>query len=156
MTGSDIEMRLATRDDLDTMLELYAQPEYDDGLVLDGETAAAIFERTGKYPYYRFFVAQRADEVVGVYSLLIMENLGHMGSSSAIVEGVAVAPQAQGQGVGAAMMAHALNTAREYGCYKLALSSNLKRAGAHQFYERLGFRQHGVSYVVEPTARLAP
>jgi GNAT superfamily N-acetyltransferase len=152
MTIPEIAIRQAKRDDIADIMHLYAQPQYDDGRVLDTDSAAAIFERTAHYPFYKFFVARHTDGTVGVYSLLIMENLGHMGSKSAIVEGVAVAPQAHGMGVGSAMMRHALEIASEYGCYKLALSSNLKRTGAHAFYERLGFRQHGVSYVIEPAA----
>jgi GNAT superfamily N-acetyltransferase len=40
---------------------------------------------------------------------------------------VGVAPQRQGQGIGRAMMAHALEECRKAGCYKLALSTNVKR-----------------------------
>jgi GNAT superfamily N-acetyltransferase len=46
-------------------------------------------------------------------------------------------------------MAHALQQAREAGCYKPALSSNAHRAGAHAFYESLGFAQHSFRYVIE-------
>jgi GNAT superfamily N-acetyltransferase len=152
MTIPEIAIRQATQDDIADIMQLYAQPQYDDGLALDTDSAAVIFERAAHYPFYKFFVASDSDGIVGVYSLLIMENLGHMGSKSAIVEGVAVAPQVHGIGVGSTMMRHALELASKHGCYKLSLSSNLKRTGAHAFYERLGFRQHGVSYVIEPAA----
>ena len=46
------------------------------------------------------------------------------------------------------MMTYAINRAREAGSYKLTLSSNLARAGAHAFYRALGFEQHGVSFHV--------
>jgi predicted GNAT family acetyltransferase len=39
---------------------------------------------------------------------------------------------------------------REAGCYKMALSSNVKRAAAHAFYESLGFERHGYSFVIRP------
>jgi len=48
------------------------------------------------------------------------------------------------------MMEHARAECRAGGCYKLALSSNLKREGAHQFYEALGFERHGYSFVIRP------
>jgi hypothetical protein len=35
------------------------------------------------------------------------------------------------------------------GCAKLALSSNMQRASAHQFYESLGFQKHGYSFRVD-------
>jgi GNAT superfamily N-acetyltransferase len=47
------------------------------------------------------------------------------------------------------MMNHAMALAHEAGCYKLALSSNLKRTRAHAFYDSLGFERHGVSFLVQ-------
>ena len=67
----------------------------------------------------------------------------------AIVEHVAVAVRAQGQGIGASMMRHAMTLSRTHGCYKLALSSNVKRERAHAFYDGLGFTRHGFSFVVD-------
>ena len=79
-----------------------------------------------------------------------MHNLAHRGAPSAIAEDVVVDSACQGQGIGRQMMAHALQLAKEAGCYKLALSSNRKRKDAHAFYESLGFQQHGLSFVMEP------
>lgn len=62
--------------------------------------------------------------------------------------------EARGSGIGRAMIQFAMERARESGCYKLVLSSNLARTDAHAFYDALGFRRHGVSFgvsfVVEP------
>src|SRR5262249_28082776 len=93
-------------------------------------------------------VALSDGEVVGTYSLVIMDKLGKRGRPAGVLEDVAVSPARQGQGIGRAMMAHALEECRKARCYKLALSSNLKRADAHKFYESLGFERHGYSYVV--------
>ena len=38
---------------------------------------------------------------------------------------------------------------RAAGCYKLSLSTNLRRKEAHAFYESLGFQKHDYSYSVE-------
>ena len=75
-----------------------------------------------------------------------MDNLGHCGTPSAVVEDVVVAAQAQGRGIGKAMMAFARERCREKGCYKLVLSSNAKRESAHAFYESIGFARHGYSF----------
>ncbi|WP_296926350.1 N-acetyltransferase [Polaromonas sp.] len=84
--------------------------------------------------------------MVGTFTLLIMDNLGHLGAPSAVVEDVAVDPACQGQGIGKAMMRHAITLAAQSGYYKLALSSNLKREKAHAFYDALGFERHDYSF----------
>jgi GNAT superfamily N-acetyltransferase len=144
-----VHMREANEDDLSSVLALYAQPDIDDGYVLDIASARAILRRFAEYPDYRLFVAEQDGTVVGSYALLVMHNLGHLGAPSAVVEDVVVGPAQQGKGVGKEMMRHALAEARERGCYKLALSSNMKRDRAHAFYEALGFRRHGYSFLVE-------
>ncbi len=75
-----------------------------------------------------------------------MDNLGHLGAPSAIVEDVVVDPARQGQGIGRAMMDFSVARARDNRCYKMVLSSNAKRERAHAFYERLGFERHGYSF----------
>jgi GNAT superfamily N-acetyltransferase len=87
-------------------------------------------------------------EVVGTYALLVMHNLAHQGTPSAIVEDVVVSAERQSQGIGQQMMAHAQEQARVAGCYKMVLSSNQKRERAHAFYESLGFQRHGFSFVI--------
>lgn len=75
-----------------------------------------------------------------------MDNLVHLGAPSAVVEDVAVDPAYQGQGIGKAMMRQAMALAADSGCYKLALSSNLKRQKVHAFYDSLDFERHGYSF----------
>jgi GNAT superfamily N-acetyltransferase len=143
-------IRPAIEADLPSVLALYAQPDLDNGQVLSEDEARAVFAQFARYPNYRLFVALRDGTVVGTYALLVMHNLAHRGAPSAIAEDVVVDKACQGQGIGRQMMAHALQRAKEAGCYKLALSSNRKRTDAHAFYESLGFQQHGLSFVMEP------
>ena len=149
-TSVHLLIRQATEADLDDVLTLYLQSGLD-SKVLEPAQARALFRRFGDYPSYRLFVACEAQggAVVGSYALLVMHNLAHSGTPSAIAEDVVVAPDRQGQGIGRQLMAHALQQAREAGCYKLALSSNAKRSAAHAFYESLGFQRHGLSFVIE-------
>lgn len=150
---SALVIRPATEADLPGVLALHAQPDLDNGAVLAPEAARDLFRRFALYPDYVLYVAQEAGEdaggIVGTYALLVMDNFGHLGARSAVVEGVAVAPDRQGAGIGAAMMRHAMAVAADKGCYKLALSSGSRRARAHAFYEGLGFARHGVSFHVE-------
>jgi len=146
--SSTTHCREASKADLPDVLRLLAQPDMDDGQVLPLAEAERLFDHMARYPDYRLYVAIRDDRIVGAFALLIMDNLGHRGAHSGVIEDVVVDPQYQGQGIGRAMMQHALRLCGEKGCYKLALSSNLTRERAHAFYESLGFERHGYSFRV--------
>ena len=149
MDGS-VSCREASKADLPAVLRLYAQPALDDGKVVPLLEAERLFERIARYPDYKIYVAVCEGHVVGTFALLIMDNLAHMGAPSAVIEDVAVDPGWQGRGVGKLMMEYALRICGEKGCYKAALSSNLKREQAHAFYESLGFERHGYSFRISP------
>ncbi len=147
---SDVQIREATEADLPAVMQLYAQPGMDDGAVLTTEEAQRIFSLLSTYPDYRLYVALTGQGIVGTFALLIMNNLGHLGSPSGIVEDVVVAPDQHGQGIGRQMMIFARQQCADKGCYKMVLSSNLKRDSAHHFYESLGFEKHGYSFRITP------
>lgn len=144
-----VHIRPATAADLPGVLALYAQPDMDNGKVMALEDAEQVWAQFSHYPNYRLFVACEGAAVMGTFALLVMHNLGHQGTPSAIVEDVVVHVAHQSQGLGRDMMHHAMALAREAGCYKLVLSSNQKRVRAHAFYESLGFQRHGFSFSIE-------
>jgi ribosomal protein S18 acetylase RimI-like enzyme len=148
-----VEIRRAEEEDLPAILALYAQPGMDDGNALALPDAHRIFARMKSYPNYHLYVAEVDGEIVGTFALLIMDNLAHLGAPSGILEDVVVHPALQGRGVGGQMVRFAMDLCREASCYKLVLSSNVKRTEGHAFYERLGLRKHGYSFVVELPSR---
>jgi GNAT superfamily N-acetyltransferase len=147
--NEELIIREAVETDLTALLKLYAQLGMDDGRVLPLEIAEAIFERMHGYPCYRIYLAESAGQVVGTFALLMMDNLGHFGTPSAIVEDVVVAEEWRNLGIGQRMMVFAYRQAQLRGCYKLVLNSNGQREQAHRFYESIGFRRHGVSFMVD-------
>ncbi|MBY4593988.1 GNAT family N-acetyltransferase [Ottowia caeni] len=149
-------IRQACDDDLPQVLALYAQPGLDDRQALELDKAREILAEFARYPNYRLFVAvsdAAPEKLLGSYALLVMHNLAHRGTPSAIVEDVVVDVSCRSQGIGRQMMEHAKAEAREAGCYKLALSSNRRRERAHAFYESLGFELHGYSFVIDPQSK---
>jgi GNAT superfamily N-acetyltransferase len=143
-----IEIRDAADGDLAGILRVLAESGIDGDVSFTVEEARAHLARIRCGSSFRLLVAVVDGEIAGTYSLVILEKLGKRGARSGVVEDVGVPPQCQGHGIGRAMMAHALEECRKAGCYKLALSSNVKRAGAHRFYESLGFERHGYSFAV--------
>lgn len=141
-----ITVRPAAEADLSAVLALYAQPGMDDGRMLPLAEARRLLARFAAYPDYTLYVAELEREIVGTFALLVMDNLGHLGAPSAIVEDVVVAPSMQGRGVGRAMMDFARQKSIEKRCYKLVLSSNAKRERAHAFYEQLGYERYGYCF----------
>jgi Predicted acetyltransferase len=141
-----LRVREAARGDLPAVLDLYLRSGLETGERIPLERAEAIHAQMQQHPDYRLHLFEADDRLIGTYTLLLMPNLGHQGSPSGVMEDVAVDPDWQRRGVGRAMVEDAARRCRERGCYKLVLSSNARRAGAHAFYERLGFVRHGYSF----------
>lgn len=114
----------------------------------DAATSARRFARLASYPDYAVYLAEEDGVCVGTFALLMMDNLAHGGAPEGVVENVVVAEGRRGQGIGRAMMRFAMERCAAAGCYKLVLSSNVRREDAHRFYENLGFVQHGLSFSV--------
>jgi GNAT superfamily N-acetyltransferase len=148
---AELDVRDAKRTDIRTLIDLYTAAGLDTRGAHDETEMRMHWDRMRTAaPGVRVFIFSLDGMPVGTYTLFILPLLAHNGAPEAIVEDVAVHPEAQGQGIGRRMMDHARELAREAGCYKLALSSNQKRVEAHAFYERLGFERHGVSFAVTP------
>ncbi|HJV96042.1 MAG TPA: GNAT family N-acetyltransferase [Albitalea sp.] len=146
-----LSFRDATHADLPALAELYEAAGIDPPGLNSAEAMASAWQRLRReVPSARVLLAEQAGAVVGTLTCFVLPLLAHGGVPEAVVEDVVVHPRAQGQGVGRALMGEAMRIAREARCYKLALSSNLKRTQAHAFYDRLGFARHGVSFVAVP------
>jgi len=148
--GDPSRVRDATRADLPRLVELLQQ------MSLDGpreELADPLPER-----YYRAFAAIEADprqrllvvevdgRLVGTATLVIVPNLSYGGRPHAIVDNVVVDETERSKGYGEALVRRCLEVAREAGCTRLALTTDMRRHDAHRFYERLGFRHSHRGY----------
>jgi GNAT superfamily N-acetyltransferase len=140
-------IREATLADVPALMSLYE----DAGLDAPGEndrSAAADLWAAVRAVGGGVLVAEGGGRALGTLTFFVWPLLAHRGRPGALVEDVAVHPDAQGLGIGRALMDEAMARARQAGCYKLALSSNARRTEAHAFYERLGYGRHGVSFTV--------
>ena len=142
-----LNIRLAELADLPRVLQLCR--------VLDtaGEPglheAEAVFRKLVAREGHCIYVAETDGEIVGTFAVIFLGGLAHAGRDSCVVEDVVVEPRRQGSGIGREMMQFAMRACSERGCYKLVLSSHLQRERAHRFYEGLGFRKHGYSFLID-------
>ena len=143
-------VRVATENDIPHILELYHQ------LVIttapaelqrdpSPEDYRQVFAEINTHPGYTLLVAEEAGKVIGTTVLLIVPNLSHNASPWALVENVVVDEVSRRQGTGRMLMEYAITRAKEAGCYRIVLSSDIRREEAHRFYRSLGFEasSHG-------------
>lgn len=142
----NINIRQAGKQDLPKILEIYellSNPE-DEPISID--EVSGIFERINSYPDYKVYIVESEGQTVGTFALLIMDNMAHGGLPSGILEDMAIVPDWQRKGIGKQIMEFAMDYCRGKGCYKMQLSSNVKRQPAHAFYEGLGFVRYGYAF----------
>lgn len=148
-----LTLRKAIATDIPLLIELYAAMDGEAPLSL--ETAARLFDQIEQVPNYSIYLASLNAEIIGTFSLLLAPTFMHRGLHRfALMDAVMVRPESRGLGLGKTMVQTALRISQEQGCYKLMLSSNLQRDRAHQFYQSLGFRQHGWSFSLETNGQL--
>jgi GNAT superfamily N-acetyltransferase len=141
----DLLIREARAGDLSAVLELLEADSFRErpeqvGAVPEQCYADALAE-IQRSEHSRVYVAERDGRVVGTYQLTFIRHLMYRGGLVAQIEAVRVASQLRNQGIGAAMMRHAIAEARRRGCARVQLTSNKQRKDAHRFYERLGFKK---------------
>lgn len=84
-------------------------------------------------------VLANGPEVIGTLQISFIPGLSRGGATRAQIEAVRVKQGYRGEGRGEEMIEWAIATARDRGCGLVQLTTDRSRAGAHRFYERLGF-----------------
>ncbi len=137
-----LTIRRATRDDVPRVLALIAggamprRPDDEDATL---PCYAAAFAEIDANPNQMLVVAELEGRVVGTLQLVTIRHLHRHGGLCAEVEAVHVDTAVRDRGVGSALMRWCIDEAKRRGCYRLQLTSQTVREGAHRFYERLGF-----------------
>jgi GNAT superfamily N-acetyltransferase len=143
-----IRIRKARASDLPALTALYAELHLHD---YDYRTPTpramrTAFDTIANDRDHRLVVAVASGKVVGSLHVMIFRHLGHGLHPAAIVENVVVSASQRSRGIGELLIIEAVRIARRRGCYKLSLTTNVKRARAHRFYERLGWRRSHFGY----------
>lgn len=135
--------REATADDLPRLVEMLAddplgatRERFEDPLPSE---YGAAFEAIDRDPNQQLLVAEIEGRVVGTLQLTFIPSITRLGAWRAQVEGVRVASEARGEGLGRLLMEESIRRARDRGCLLLQLTTDKSRPDALRFYESLGF-----------------
>lgn len=85
-------------------------------------------------------VVEAGGQIVGCLQLGFMPGLSRLGAWRGQIEGVRIAAERRGGGLGRTMIAWAIAECRRRGCGLVQLTSDKSRTDAVRFYESLGFR----------------
>jgi ribosomal protein S18 acetylase RimI-like enzyme len=135
--------RRATEADLPALVALLADDELgrnreDAGPPLNSRYALA-FEAIERDANQMLMVAERDGRVAGCLQLTLIPGLSRLGTWRGQVEGVRIARDQRGEGLGRAMLAWAIEECRKQGCGLVQLTTDKSRPDARRFYEQLGF-----------------
>ncbi|MBW8482038.1 GNAT family N-acetyltransferase [Actinomadura parmotrematis] len=136
--------REATRDDLPEIVRLLA----DDPLGATRETPGevipdayfAAFAAIERDPNNAVVVAEVDGRLAGTLQLTYIPGLTYTGGERAQIEGVRVASEQRGRGIGQIMITWAIDQARTRGCRVVQLTTDRQRPDSIRFYQKIGFR----------------
>jgi GNAT superfamily N-acetyltransferase len=138
---TSILVRDARQDDAVAMADLCGQLGYP-------SSADAIVNRLARLdadPMVRTLVASTGDTLAGLATVHIRYTINHetpIGQLTMLV----VDEKHRAHGVGRALVAAAEEWARAQGCKRFVVTTALRRADAHAFYERLDYKHTGRRY----------
>lgn len=134
-----IRIRNAMREDLSALLALLdddpiarARPRLPD------RTEAAL-DAIIASPENDILVGEAAGRVIACAQITVTPHLTYHGGSRATVEGVRVASDWRGKGVGERLLHALIEYARARGCHLVQLTTDKRRPRSIGFYEGLGF-----------------
>jgi GNAT superfamily N-acetyltransferase len=125
--------------DLPGLLSLYYQLNPDDPAP-DEAAVRVVWPQLLTDPRVLVFVGEVEGDLVSTCTLVVVPNLTRAARPYALLENVVTGRTHRRQGLGGAMLRHALTHAWELGCYKIMLLTGSAREETLRFYEAAGFR----------------
>ncbi|WP_179838292.1 GNAT family N-acetyltransferase [Actinomadura citrea] len=136
--------REATVDDLPEIVRLLADDPLGSTRETPGEEIPEAYFRAftaiEEDPNNTLVVAEIAGAVAGTLQLTFIPGLTYTGGERAQIEGVRVAAEQRGAGLGQVMITWAIDRARARGCRVVQLTTDRQRPDAIRFYQKIGFR----------------
>lgn len=136
--------REAVREDLPAIVRLLADDPLGSTRESPGdelpEAYWRAFEAIDSDPNNAIIVAEIDGEIAATLQLTYIPSLTYVGGERAQIEGVRVASEYRGRGVGQALIQWVIEQARARGCRVVQLTTDRQRPNAIRFYQKMGFR----------------
>jgi GNAT superfamily N-acetyltransferase len=135
-------LRAATAGDVDQLARLFAILGYP-CTPAEARTRVGVMDNQARQ---KLLVAEREGMLLGLLALDFMYYLP-LGAVSCRVVALAVAPEAQRQGIGRWLLREAEAQARQAGAARVELTSAGHRTEAHAFYRQCGYADTAVRFM---------
>ncbi len=133
----------ASKEDIPQLVSLLADDHLgaqreDVSLPLNAQYLDA-FDNILKDPNNDLIIVMNDQQIAGMMQLTFIPYLTHIGSWRCLIEGVRIAKDFRGEGLGESMINWAIEKAKEKCCHIVQLTSDKLRPDAIRFYQKLGF-----------------
>ena len=95
----------------------------------------------------KFFIKIDGQEVARAFLYLLKNDLHD--TPFGFLEDIFVNESHRGQGYSKILVQEVINEARVRGCYKLICTSRYGREQLHEYYQKLGFKDHGKEFRID-------
>ena len=142
-----VAFRPAQRDEVEEIVALLRDDRLGAGRE-SGDMAdyLAAFDQMEADPNCHLVLGVEEQRVVACYQLHVLPGLSLRAATRGQIEGVRVASDLRGRGIGQQLVEDAAKRARAAGCVMMQLTTHRTREDARRFYERLGFTPSHIGY----------
>jgi GNAT superfamily N-acetyltransferase len=139
----NLQFRHATLEDLPEIVRMLADDPLGSGREAYSETLSQVyyqaFDEIQADTNNELMVVEADSRVIGVLQITYIPSLTFQGGRRAQIEGVRIARDWRGRGIGKQAFEWAIQRARQRGCRIVQLTTNKQRPEALEFYLKLGF-----------------
>ena len=137
----NLQIRTIRPDELPALLRLYEHLHAADESLPNAATITQVWDELCNDPKLHCLVVEANNALVASCILAIIPNLTRGARPYGLIENVVTHTEYRRQGIGAALLQHALAVAWQHDCYKVMLLTGRKDESVLRFYEKAGFRQ---------------
>ena len=134
-------IRPATLADLPVLTDLHYQLHPDEPPWHSEAAAADALSKVLAQSGTTVYVGEVGGRVISTCVLIVTQNFSRCGRPFAMIENVVTDRNHRERGHGRQIVQHAIEIAREQGCYRVTLMTSSKREETLRFYETAGMRR---------------